>query len=1209
MLKVSKLMEDQQIYRSPNAPENPAISVILPIYCHNGVMLKRAIESVLEQTFQNFELIIVDDGSRDGSYETAMEYAARDSRIVVIRHELNCGLPALRVNEGILTARGTYIAYQFDDDEYLPNCLKDLYEEIQHHDAPCVVYGKAELILIDSTGDKTTRLLGDTFNYALLCNSNQIGNNTVLHDKSIFEESGMYDPHIVMRRFSDYDLWRRMGKYVPFYHLPKKVSVVHAGQPGSLGASVPLRSLPLLRRFLEIDREAKLTPERIEQYSVSDLSPYIFNFSSDENEWLYRHEILPFLNRATYYMTNAQKQVYAIVRNQIKHLVVFKSDYSTSVDVTIKNFLQRSTGIPYTFSFSKASDASAFYNHFCDLNIFYRSISNTERALLNKTSSIASAYWIDDNMFRFHEDGDTFAYLAPGTDNYKNLEYMVEHCDEVISYNPMISEDCSRYNPHIFELSTNIPSQYLLEKTSPEDGRIHFAVFSGNVRQEIFAELWAALEKLTKRYADRIDITFWGLDPSQYAPLTCPVYHQPFTHSYDRYLDNLRNAFFHFQICPLGVRKTDRSKSPVKYLEGTAAGAVCLFSNEQPYDMLPEDCCIKVENTVDDWYQALCTAVEMPEDARLTIYRQAYAHIQQKYTTESQAVSFISALESAQLHHHLQGKAICYMIHEAYLGGATLHLFRHAMLMKSLHFKVIFCLQDSYAHVPDFEEYAQKRGVDTVHYLHCRKSVEPVPSTAEDHTDAVKIAEFLQQQDVGMIHAATYFPALGLAAQMLGIPNVATLHQYYPNPKGYENDSNIQMIHSSSNRYANEWEQIFKTPANRIVCPVDDAFFRHYPANVEQTMEKLGSGQTLHILVSGTLQPRKNQLEAIRAAGLLRDHGYSVRMSLIGYDTLVPNYVQECRDEIIQQGLEDIVQIKGFEHEPEIYYDGTSENSCQILLCSAENESMPQTILQAMAAGVFVVSTNCGGVAEIIKDNYNGVMTTGVDAASLADGIERILSREPEVQRAILQNAQDTIRSIATPEFVRSELLYLYLRAFERLPLRVTVVEKSAEVQADLTAIPSVTMLQAKREHHEFPTMTEENYCVSMGGRNLAKRRRNYQIMMRMGSLTGLQFSAATLGGHSRGTLRARLYLGRVLLQTADFYMDGTVQKQIDWRFPAIQAPSGTFLTLQLQYLPAQPGEWLCVYEKRKPLTFLNRILYKLNLPCSYVLDGIGIFE
>ena len=88
------------------------------------------------------------------------------------------------------------------------------------------------------------------------------------------------------------------------------------------------------------------------------------------------------------------------------------------------------------------------------------------------------------------------------------------HCDEVISYNPMISEDCSRYNPHIFELSTNIPSQYLLEKTSPEDGRIHFAVFSGNVRQEIFAELWAALEKLTKRYADRIDITFWGLDLS-----------------------------------------------------------------------------------------------------------------------------------------------------------------------------------------------------------------------------------------------------------------------------------------------------------------------------------------------------------------------------------------------------------------------------------------------------------------------------------------------------------------------------------------------------------------------------------------------------------------------------------------------------------------------------------------------------------------------
>jgi O-antigen biosynthesis protein len=213
MLKVRDLLQDKEIFRREDAPENPLISVIMPIYCHNGILLERAIESVLNQTFKDFELIIVDDGSRDGSFETAQRYMKEDNRINIIRHTLNCGLPALRVNEGILESRGNYIAYQFDDDEYLPNCLEDLYNEIIKHLEPCVVYGAT---LLEMENKQTTRRLGLQFDYSSLVACNQIANNAVLHQKEVMNITGMYDPHVILRRLCDYDLWLRMGQYVPF---------------------------------------------------------------------------------------------------------------------------------------------------------------------------------------------------------------------------------------------------------------------------------------------------------------------------------------------------------------------------------------------------------------------------------------------------------------------------------------------------------------------------------------------------------------------------------------------------------------------------------------------------------------------------------------------------------------------------------------------------------------------------------------------------------------------------------------------------------------------------------------------------------------------------------------------------------------------------------------------------------------------------------
>ena len=111
-------------------------------------LLPRAVNSVLAQTFKDYEIIIVDDCSSDGTREVIQEFA--DSRIRSFRHEANLGLSATR-NTGIANARGKYIAFLDDDDECTPNRLADQVAILDSRPGVGMVYGWIEEIN-DATG-------------------------------------------------------------------------------------------------------------------------------------------------------------------------------------------------------------------------------------------------------------------------------------------------------------------------------------------------------------------------------------------------------------------------------------------------------------------------------------------------------------------------------------------------------------------------------------------------------------------------------------------------------------------------------------------------------------------------------------------------------------------------------------------------------------------------------------------------------------------------------------------------------------------------------------------------------------------------------------------------------------------------------------------------------------------------------------------------
>lgn len=98
----------------------PLVSVVMPVY-NAERFLRQAIESVLNQTYQNIELIMVDDCSKDRSVQIMSEYEAQDARVHVIRNEINKGVALVR-NQGIRIAKGEYIALLDSDDVW--ECTK-----------------------------------------------------------------------------------------------------------------------------------------------------------------------------------------------------------------------------------------------------------------------------------------------------------------------------------------------------------------------------------------------------------------------------------------------------------------------------------------------------------------------------------------------------------------------------------------------------------------------------------------------------------------------------------------------------------------------------------------------------------------------------------------------------------------------------------------------------------------------------------------------------------------------------------------------------------------------------------------------------------------------------------------------------------------------------------------------------------------------------
>lgn len=311
--------------------DNPLVSVILPTYAkREGGFLERAIRSVMAQTYVHFELIVVDDGSVDGSEQFIKACCEEDSRIKTIRMRSNIGIPAITTALAYLQSAGKYIAFLFDDCVYNRGHLQTLVQKMESEPSLGMAYGQASMIRRDGK----VETLGKPYDKEQMAiMGNHTPNITVMIKRSVIDDVGWLDPHVLLKRCCDWDLWMRIADKYPIGFIP----LILAEEFGtslseSLGHSYTIQK-DLVLKYVKKNRNAMLLPSRILQYD-----PYQSDFGdalTNEEKRIFNLIVLEHHLRAcdiSAFIQTAAEQSESLMKSELRLKQITAKNNSADMD-------------------------------------------------------------------------------------------------------------------------------------------------------------------------------------------------------------------------------------------------------------------------------------------------------------------------------------------------------------------------------------------------------------------------------------------------------------------------------------------------------------------------------------------------------------------------------------------------------------------------------------------------------------------------------------------------------------------------------------------------------------------------------------------------------------------------------------------------------------------------------------------------------------
>jgi glycosyltransferase involved in cell wall biosynthesis len=227
----------------------PKVSVIVTTY-NRADLLRETVDSILGQTFRDLELIVVDNYSRDGTADYLNSIP--DGRLRHTRNANN-GVIAVNRNLGITLARGEYVAFCDDDDEWKPDKLRLQVELMDSQPELALSYTNAETFRSGEVlSHRMIRRRVVRNHFSALLRGNFIPNSSVLVRRSVFEEIGLLSIDGTLRE--DYEMWLRVSSQFPLAGIDQPLIRyrVHSTNIASNRATETLRAIRTLRSVSEL---------------------------------------------------------------------------------------------------------------------------------------------------------------------------------------------------------------------------------------------------------------------------------------------------------------------------------------------------------------------------------------------------------------------------------------------------------------------------------------------------------------------------------------------------------------------------------------------------------------------------------------------------------------------------------------------------------------------------------------------------------------------------------------------------------------------------------------------------------------------------------------------------------------------------------------------------------------------------------------------
>jgi len=264
----------------------PLVSVIMPSYNHEKY-IPCAIESVLNQTFRDIELIIIDDASKDKSTEIIKVYKKKDSRIRAIFHDENKGIPRT-MNEVIKEAKGKFIAFFSSDDVWVKDKLKKQLKVLEKNEN-LVVW--SEGLVIDAFGNPTGELFTQKYGALKRKKSGNIfeellKGNYICGQSVIFKKENIknikYDEKL--KYLNDFKFMVDLAKRYKFYFIPEPLAMyrIH-GENSILSDKINWQKDNIMIRNYFLQKYGDEISSKIKNKIMLSLSRSYLNIGKREN--------------------------------------------------------------------------------------------------------------------------------------------------------------------------------------------------------------------------------------------------------------------------------------------------------------------------------------------------------------------------------------------------------------------------------------------------------------------------------------------------------------------------------------------------------------------------------------------------------------------------------------------------------------------------------------------------------------------------------------------------------------------------------------------------------------------------------------------------------------------------------------------------------------------------------------------------------------